>query len=242
MFGEPRHHFKTLASTNDTLRALAVEGAAEGTVVTANAQTAGRGRKGRAWVSPDAGNLYFSVLLRPHELHPARVATLSPAMGLAVAEGLRASTGVDARLKWPNDVWINRLKVAGLLAESSLAGQALRFVIVGVGVNVNLAEIPNELADIATSLRRVCGEEVDRERVLRSCLEHIERTYRTLVAESFAALQARWNELHACTGDLVRVDTPAGIVEGRAKGVDAKGALILETDDVLTTVELGEVL
>ena len=151
--GRGLHHFETLPSTNAHAFKLAQEGAEHGEVVVTEQQTAGRGRRGRVWVSPPGLNLYFSAVLRP-ELPPQRAAELTLVAAVAVAETLREA-GADARIKWPNDVQVQGRKLAGILTELSAEPERVHFVVLGVGVNLNAGpdDFPDDVAATATSLR-----------------------------------------------------------------------------------------
>lgn len=221
---------------------MASEGAAHGTAVVARRQTRGRGRRGRTWWSPDAGNLYVSVILRPAGTDLETLPALAPAAGLAVAEAIERVAGVNAGLKWPNDVRVGGKKVAGVLAESQIAGGTVSSVVIGIGINVNVDRVPDELADVATSLARETGKTFDLEELLEQLLASLDAVSEQFCASGFATLVDRWNERHALQDQPVRVDTPGGLVEGIARGVDASGGLILETASGRETVSLGEVL
>lgn len=219
----------TIDSTNSRVRALGLEGAADGTVVTAEEQTAGRGRLGRSWVSPRGRNLYLSVLLRSR-LDVSLLSQLSLTAGLAACEAV--GEWCAATLKWPNDVLIGGRKGVGILAELE-AGEADRFVVLGIGVNVNMsrAELPPELADKATSLAIECGREIDRAQVAGRLLTHLERRYDQLHRVGFADIAAAWNRLSAMVGRQIRVDEPGGIVAGEVLGLAPDGALCLKRED-----------
>jgi BirA family biotin operon repressor/biotin-[acetyl-CoA-carboxylase] ligase len=222
-FGRALRCFYEVHSTNTVARDLARAGAAEGTVVIADAQTQGRGRLGRTWSSPAGRNLYLSIVLRPR-LPDARLGQVSLVAGVAVCEAVRE--WCPAVLKWPNDVLVEGRKVAGLLVESEGAG-AERFLILGIGVNLNatLEDFPPELRDKAGSIRMVTNALVDRERFVASLLGHLEQRYDELHASGFAPLRAAWESLSVLIGAEICVDEPAGRTEGTALGLDEDGAL-----------------
>lgn len=236
--GHPLHRHEEVSSTNDLAKALAAEGAPEGTTVVANTQTAGRGRRGRVWMSP-AGNLYLSVLLRP-AIAPVEAPPLAPAMGLAVAQAIEEVAPVAATIKWPNDVLVNDRKVAGILVESMVAGAKLSAAIVGIGVNVG-SELPAEIADIATTLSREAVRNVRREEVLEALLASMSRVYARFAAAGFADLAEEWSDRDHLAGRTVTIDTGRDKVEGIARGVTAAGALRVETAAGLREVTTGEV-
>lgn len=225
----------TVPSTNDHLKRLAHEGAAEWTVVLADEQTAGRGRHGRTWVSAPGG-LYMSVLLRPL-LAPDALSLLPLAAGVAVAEAL-AEGGVEARLKWPNDVLIGERKVGGVLAEASSASRGTDWVVLGVGINV---EAPKDVAETssATSLGEA-GCAIERWAVAAAVLERLSVCYDALARPQ--EVLNRWRELSVTWwGRTVEVQSAGVRVAGVARGVDSRGALLLElADGSVTPVVSGE--
>ncbi|MBM3307297.1 MAG: biotin--[acetyl-CoA-carboxylase] ligase [Candidatus Eisenbacteria bacterium] len=223
----------SVGSTNTELRALADAGEPEGTVLVADEQTAGRGRAGRPWFSPAGRGLWFSFLLRPNR-PAAEVAGLSVATALSVASALRGAPGVDARVKWPNDIVVGGRKLGGVLLESrQAAGGAVESVIVGVGINVNVApdEFPAEIALSATSLSTLLGRRVSRQETLRSLLERLDADARLFAESGLTAFRARWLELSATLGRPVEAATAARTVRGTAVDLSPDGALVVETDD-----------
>jgi BirA family biotin operon repressor/biotin-[acetyl-CoA-carboxylase] ligase len=233
----PIEHHKSLDSTNDRLKVLARAGAPPGSVVWADAQTAGRGRHGRDWVSPP-GNLYVSVLLRPSW----SVAPLLPlAAGVAVAEGLDA-LGVCARLKWPNDLMLGDRKLGGILAESSSTGPMVDWVIVGIGLNVR-APLPPEVADTAWSLVDAGASFAEVEEVACAVLARLSVWYHRLTASGADAVLHEWRRRSVpWWGQSVEAWSSGQRIVGRAVGVDGEGGLVLEMDDGSTrTLRSGEV-
>ena len=219
-------------STNDLAATRARAGAAEGLLVAADEQSSGRGRLGRAWHSPAGENLYVSMLLRPARPAP-EIPPLTLLAGAAVARAL-AALGLSPRLKWPNDVQLvgagaGARKVAGILTEMSSEGGRVGHVVVGLGLNVNTAVFPDELAARATSLRRAAGRAFDLADVLAAVLEALEPLYEDFVARGPAAATAAWQEF-AALGERCRVSGPGAPLEGVALGVDPDGALRLRDD------------
>lgn len=210
-----------VGSTNDLLRDLAESGAPEGMVVVAREQSAGRGRRGRAWLSPPGG-LWLSLLLRPPDPSDGRI-TLAAAVG--AAEGIRKVCGAAVRVKWPNDLILEGGKVGGILVES-----VPPIVIVGVGINANvdLAALPAPIGAVATSLSAALGRAVDLEDLLAAVLEGVDDAYRTLREGRGEEILERWRRLSLTLGRTVRIEGGAEALEGRAVGVDAQGALVLE--------------
>jgi BirA family transcriptional regulator, biotin operon repressor / biotin---[acetyl-CoA-carboxylase] ligase len=261
--GARRVDLPVCGSTSDEAAALARAGAAHGTVVTADRQESGRGRQGRAWHSPPGANLYLSIVLRPGALRPPlpprSVPPITLAAGIAVCDAVRAA-GVAASLKWPNDVLIGGRKVAGILTEMSSrgAGEAavVDHVIVGIGVNLNLApsDIPDELAAIATSIAIERGRaprrssdiasgsssdaSIDRAAFTAALLDSLEPWLDRFFAGGVPAIAPAWLERAELSGRRVR----AGGIDGSPVGLDPSGALrILDDSGVEHLVVAGDV-
>ena len=226
--GRELHWFAEVDSTNTVARELARRGAVHGAAVIADAQTAGRGRLGRGWVSPPGRNLYLSVVLRP-SLDPEKLSLLTLAAGVAACEAVREWCP-SARLKWPNDVLVEGRKVVGILCEIESDGDAPT-VIAGIGVNLNSApeDFPPELREKAGSLAMASGRAVDRSRFTARLLGCVETWLDRLDREGFAAVGAAWERLSAMTGQTIRVREPGGVVNGRVLGLAADGALRIAT-------------
>ena len=241
--GRRVEYLPSCASTNDEMAARAATGAAEGGLVVAGQQTAGRGRRGRAWHSPAGENLTFSLLLRPPL--PARMAApITLVAGAALATALDG-LGYSPRLKWPNDVLLESTagtrKVAGILTEMVSEGSHVRHVILGVGINVNTETFPEEIVHRATSLRLVRGETVDRGQILAAFLQTFEPIYDHFVAEGPSAALATWNQF-AVLGQPCSVERGGQQVEGVAEGVDGAGALLVKTTQgQVIVVHAGEI-
>jgi BirA family biotin operon repressor/biotin-[acetyl-CoA-carboxylase] ligase len=229
-------------STQHRARELGRDGAGEGTVVIAEAQTAGRGRLGRTWHSPPGRNLYCSILLRP-ALVPGVVPQLALAVGLGVAEAIE-TLGLRPKLKWPNDVLVDGRKAVGILTEMEAELERVRLVIVGIGVNVNLdhGDLPPYLRDTATSLKMAAGRQIDRVGFTAALLAAVERSYRRFLDEGFPALRVDWDARDALRGRRVVRDVGGREVAGTVTGVDDDGALRLVDDHgVEQRVVAGEV-
>jgi BirA family transcriptional regulator, biotin operon repressor / biotin---[acetyl-CoA-carboxylase] ligase len=220
--GAPRVHHRQTDSTNERAKLLAAAGAPDGTLVTADEQTAGRGRQGREWTAPPGSAVLMSLILRElderHELLPLAAA-------VAVCEALP----VEAAIKWPNDVWIERRKVAGILVEGR---PQEGWAVLGMGVNVTTHEFPPELAETATSLR-IAGVETSRDRVLEDLVRSLTDWLRAPRDEVLAAWRAR----DALKGEQVRWSGGSGT----ADGIDDSGALLVQTDNGPVTLDAGEV-
>jgi BirA family transcriptional regulator, biotin operon repressor / biotin---[acetyl-CoA-carboxylase] ligase len=241
--GRPLVCLPSCASTNDEMAARAMAGAEEGTLIVAEEQTSGRGRRGRVWHSPASENLTFSLLLRP--ALPARQATpLTLLAGAALATSL-VGLGFSPRLKWPNDVLLDTpdglRKVAGILTEMASEGDRVRHVVLGVGINVNSETFPGELVTRATSLFLARGQRVDRGEVLAAFVRDFEPIYADFVAHGPSAGLATWNR-HALLGQACSIDRDGKRIEGMAKNVDQSGALMIRiaSGDVIS-VHAGEV-
>ena len=234
-------HRSTIDSTNRLAAELARGGAAEGTTVVAEQQTAGRGRLGRTWVSPASVNLYASMVLKPR-IPPLEVPRLTLVAGLAVAEAIRDSGAFEPRIKWPNDVLLDGRKVAGILTELEAEADRVRFVIVGIGVNLNAtkSDFPPDLRTKATSLALASGAPVDRAAFTGRLLTRLDAAYGAFLDGGFAALRHRYEELHGLVGLAVTIDgTPP--LAGTVRGVDDGGALLVETGGGIERVVSGEV-
>lgn len=247
-FGRQVLWYTEVTSTNDRAASLAERGASEGCVVAANAQSAGRGRHGRSWTSPAGAGLYVSAVLRPPQ---QVVPLLTLAAGLAVAEGVEAATGLHADLKWPNDVFAGARKVAGVLAEAStsvgadlevgLAG-AIRYVVLGFGINVMPAAYPPEVAARATSLEGELGRGVDRGLLLAECLLSLARRYADLRDGRTRTVVDAWRARAAPTlGRRVRCEADDPPREGVAENIDESGALLVRTRSGVVRVTSGVV-
>ena len=221
-------------STQAVAFALAADGAADRTVVVAQAQTAGRGRRGRLWIDEPGASLLTSIILRPR-LEPARLPTLSLAAGVAVVEALERVTGLKPRLKWPNDVLVDGRKLAGILLESRIGPSPL--VVLGIGVNLAQRVFPADLAERATSVRLATGRRVDADALLTALLESLDAWRTRLETEGWAPIRERWRALTETLGRRVSIDG----VEGVAVDVDEDGALIVAEGDVRRRVVAGEV-
>jgi BirA family biotin operon repressor/biotin-[acetyl-CoA-carboxylase] ligase len=223
--GFPRVHHRLTDSTNERARELALGGAPHGTLVTADEQSAGRGRQGRAWSAPPGSGVLMSLVVRDLD---ERSAALPLAAAVAVCEALAP---LDCRIKWPNDVWLERRKLAGILVEGR---PQEGWAIVGIGLNVSTApdQLPAVLRETATSLR-IAGVERDREEVLAALLEALGRRLGQPPEEVLPA----WRERDALRGERVRWRDG----EGEAAGIDETGALIVETNAGRVKLDAGEV-
>jgi len=214
------HYFSEIGSTMDAARELAKKGAGEGTIVIAEAQTHGRGRLGREWLSPKGG-IYFTLILRP-KISPVNAPRINLMASVAVAVTIRKLFGLDAGLKWPNDVLIEGKKVCGILAEMDAETDVLNFANLGIGINANTS-IPR-FEKTATSLKHAVGKDISRKEFLGALLMEIERRQASLME---ASLLEEWKELSVTLDRDVRIVAPGEVIVGRAIDVDATGALII---------------
>ncbi len=224
--GHPLHWFESIGSTNDAAKKLAAAGAATGTLVAADLQTAGRGRAANQWQTPPGSALAATVILHP-ALPAAQTAQLALLGGLAAQRAITAVTKLDALLKWPNDVLIGDRKVCGVLADSSFAGDRCEWVVLGFGINVNAAPQLSTAAALATALAVEAGAPVNRLRLLHALLAQLATLLPML---GTAQLSAACNAALAWRGVRVEVDGAAPAA-GVLQGLNADGALQLRTDD-----------
>ncbi len=240
--GHPVRFYDTLESTNLQAKLDAEKGAEEGTLIVADMQTAGRGRRGRTWNSPAGTNVYFTLILRPRfSVELAYMVTV--VMGLAVAEAIREICGVEAGIKWPNDIVADGKKICGMLAEMSVEREYIHYVVMGVGINVGKQEFPEEISGTATSLWELCGDNVSRAGLVCGVMRKFESYYGSfLQAGDLSGLVERYDSLLVNLNREVRVLDPKGEFAGTARGVNRKGELLVETEDGrVTAVCAGEV-
>ncbi|MGQ9646934.1 MAG: biotin--[acetyl-CoA-carboxylase] ligase [Thermodesulfobacteriota bacterium] len=230
--GKVIHHFYTVDSTNSTAYALALQGAEEGEIVVAEFQRKGRGRLGRKWFSPRRSNLYLSVILRP-VIPPQQASLITLMAAVATARAIEKFSGLQPTIKWPNDILLKNRKVAGLLNEIHSEVDQIHFVILGIGVNLNMDEkmFSKEIRGLATSLKREMRQSVSRKAFLQVLLEELEVWYETLRREGAAPVLKAWREKAQIEGRPVQVTSCGEVLLGTAIEVDSGGALILETKD-----------
>lgn len=217
-------------STNDDLWQMGVQGAEEGTVVIAEMQRAGKGRRGRQWVSPANRNLYMSVLLRP-PFPPADAGRVTLMAGVVVCEAIRGVFSLQAQIKWPNDVLLAGKKAAGILAEMHAEQESIHFLVLGIGVNLNMGRdlFPEDLRYPATSVQLEAGRPVKRLPFVRRLLECLDRGYERLLHDRSGAVVREWNRYCAHPDAWLEANTAAGTVRGRFRGLDEEGSLLLES-------------
>ncbi len=223
--------FAETTSTNDVIERLARDGVKEGVVVFAESQTKGRGRLGRKWVSPPRKGLWFSVLLRP-DRRPQEITQLTVASATALRRAIQSHTGLKPEIKWPNDVLVRGKKVAGILTELSGELDHVRYVILGIGVDVNLTpgEFPPDLRKLATSLKVELGKSVSRAELAVAVLRELDQDYARIASGQFAAVADEWEEHCTTIGHEVVIRTGERQIRGRAESLGEDGALLLRTD------------
>jgi len=228
--GKRIHYFPSIDSTNSKAYQLALEGAEEGEVVIAESQLEGRGRLGRHWLSPPFLNLYLSAILRP-QIPPQRASLITLMAAVATADAIQKYSGLLPLIKWPNDILLGDRKIAGLLNEIHSEMDRIHFVILGIGVNLNMNEkmFSKEIRGVATSLKREMGETISRKVFLWSLLEALERWYVIFLKEGGASVLEAWREKAKIEGKRVKVTSFGETLVGTAVGVDSDGALILKT-------------
>lgn len=251
--GSPLIYLPSTGSTNDVGATLAAAGAAEGMTVIADQQTAGRGRRGHEWFSPPGSGLYVSVLVAPARAicEPERALQLvTMTAGLALAEGIEAQTGLRADIKWPNDLYVERKKLAGILAEGVASDDAsgrsaaarLPRVVLGYGINVQPAAYPRALRDRATSVESELGRAIDRPELFVATLAALASRYDDLLAGKFDVILDAWRaRARGASGASVEWEAPSGPSSGVTCGVDRDGALLVSTHGAVERIVSGEV-
>jgi BirA family biotin operon repressor/biotin-[acetyl-CoA-carboxylase] ligase len=228
--GKKIHYFNTIDSTNSTAYQLALKGAKEGELVVGESQEHGRGRLGRQWVSPPFLNLYLSVILRP-QIPPQQASLITLMAAVATADAIEKYAGLTPSIKWPNDLLLRKRKVAGLLNEIHSETDRVHFVILGMGVNLNMDEkaFPREIRAKATSLKNEMGRPVSRKSFVSLLLAELERWYEIFLKEGGPPLLRAWRDRAQIQGKEVKVTSFGEVVIGHAVDVDSDGALILTT-------------
>ena len=240
--GRQIRYFSRIDSTNQYAKRIAEEGAPDGTLIIADEQTAGKGRSGRTWVTPPAEAIAFTLLLRP-KLSPDRISMVTLVMGLAVTNAVNSLYGVSAGIKWPNDVVIKGRKLCGILTEMSAEVRQVNYIVIGVGINANLTSFPEEIREIATSLKLELGRDINRAELIARVMAEFERLYAEFEAQGdLGAVMQEYNELCLNAGSKVRVLDPNGEYTGTSRGINSMGELLVETEDgQMQEVYAGEV-
>jgi BirA family biotin operon repressor/biotin-[acetyl-CoA-carboxylase] ligase len=228
--GKKIHYFDYLASTMDQAMQLGMDGAASGTLVLAEAQVKGRGRLGRDWFSPKYKGIYLSLILRPKIL-PAACPILTLMSAVSICEAVKEASGLDAQIKWPNDVLLHNKKVAGILTEMNAELDKVNFVVIGIGLNVNNDK--KSLISQATSLRQEQGQPICRVALLQEFLRRIENNYHLLEDKGAQEIIHKWRSFTLTLGTRVKVSYQNKHIEGQAIDIDIDGALLIRKDSGL---------
>ena len=238
--GKTVHFARETDSTNLWIKRLAKEGAPEGTLALAEFQSAGRGRLGRSWEVPEGTSVMMSILLRP-KFEPQYAPMLTLVMGMAVAKAVK-KFGFDVSIKWPNDVVVSHKKICGILTEMGVRDGKIDYAVIGVGINVNIREFPDEMADKATSLYLESGREFDRSQIPGLVMEAFEEYYEKFAATcDLSGLKEEYESILANYNQPVRVLAKEPY-EGVARGITDGGELLVEkTDGTIVAVSAGEV-
>jgi BirA family transcriptional regulator, biotin operon repressor / biotin---[acetyl-CoA-carboxylase] ligase len=236
------HYFASLGSTQEQAAELAGHEASHGTAVIAEQQSAGRGRMNRRWHSPPGVNLYISIILRPR-MAPEALPQLSLVAGLALAEAIETVAPGIVGLKWPNDLWLGRKKAGGIIAETVADKGRIAAVILGIGINVNLAgdDLPVELRATATSIRIATGVECDRIALAAALFSRLNNRYMEAESQGFGPIRPLWENYSALTGATVTIVSEAGRQSGVVRGIDSEGALLIEDRGELRRIVAGDV-
>jgi len=245
LIGKAIISYKKVDSTNDSAYALAEKGIAEGTVVVAEEQTKGKGRHGRKWESPPKSGVYMSCVIRP-EMAPNEIAKITLLAAVAVAKAIRRFTGLEAMIKWPNDILINGRKICGILTEMKAEQDFIDFIILGIGVNINtpIAWLPKGASSLKEELNRPPkNENISRVGLVKKILESLEEEYSRLRTKGFRPIIEDWRGLSALPGLKIKVLLPNRTIEGEAHDIDSDGSLMVRLDSgVIEKVSSGDVV
>ncbi|KZX10717.1 biotin--[acetyl-CoA-carboxylase] ligase [Methanobrevibacter filiformis] len=239
--GKEIFYFKEVNSTNSVAKFLAKNGTDDGAVVLSEVQLNGKGRRGKKWESP-SGGVWLSIILKP-KISPSKASLITLATGVVVAKTLKAM-GVDAKIKWPNDILINNKKVCGILTEAHANYKSVDYVIVGIGIdtNLNLDILPPIIKEGTTSLKKELKKDIDDNEIIYTFLNEFELMYEKFQKEKFEDILNEWRLLTQTIGSYVEIKQPFGkILKGHAVGITNSGALIIESENgELTKVISGE--
>lgn len=236
-----RYHFETIDSTNLKAKELAAAGALHGTLVTADTQQAGIGRRGRSWSSEKEAGIYMSMLLRP-ELEANKASMLTLVAALAVESAIAETLQCQPMIKWPNDLVLNKKKICGILTEMTLMGSDIDYVVIGIGINVNNKAFPEEIKQTASSLSIELGGEIDRELLITEVWKQFAVYYEQFMqTKDLSLLKQQYENALVNKEEKVKVLDPLGEYTGIAKGITNTGELIVDAGGELTYVSGGEV-
>ena len=229
--GKEIHYFREVDSTNEVAKKLAREGAPEGTIIIAESQSRGKGRRGKKWISP-LGGAWLSIILRPNTL-PINAPQLTFIAGVAAAQTIKDEYGLDAGIKWPNDVLIDKKKVCGVLTEISTEIDTIDYIVTGIGIdaNIDVNLLPPELRDTTTSIKSELDHDISRMILVQKFLGNFETMYDEFNKGNFQEILRKWRQLSKTIGRQVEIRKGTEFIRGEAVGVNSKGALILELED-----------
>lgn len=235
-------YLEEVDSTNNYAKKLAEEGAPHGTLVVADYQSGGKGRRGRTWVMPHGKSIAMSLIIHP-DIRPEKASMMTLVIGMAAAKAVREITGLKAGIKWPNDVVIEGKKISGILTEMSMEMERIHYVVIGIGINANYTEFPEEIRQTATSLQLQLGKPVDRGAVICAVMKAFEAYYEKFMEkESMELLEEEYEQMLVNKDREVRVLEPQHEYNGIARGIDAAGRLLVERENgEITAVYAGEV-
>jgi len=221
-------YHESINSTNEFALSLSLRGPESGTVIIADSQARGRGRMGRVWISPPGTNIYMSAVLKP-EIAVRNAAFLTVAAALACAHALRGEAGLNVNIRWPNDLMVCDKKIGGILTEIRSGHDEINFAVIGIGINVNSwgKDFPEELADIATSVKEVTGRYFSRSKIIAQILNELERWYKKLTVDGSFLLLEEWKRLSCTIGKVVRITLCSEVISGIAEDIDEEGMLVL---------------
>lgn len=240
VFGKKVHYQMEVGSTNTVAKQFADEDNSHGLLVTADMQTSGKGRRGRSWISPKGSGVWMTLVLKP-QLDPRNASMLTLVAALAVAKGICELTKLDAKIKWPNDIVVNKKKVCGILTEMNAELDYINYVIVGIGINANMTDFPEEIKEIATSLYLESGNRICRSELICKSMEYFEEYYETFLnTGNLSALMEEYNTFLINKEKEVRILGQTQLI-GTAKGINEKGELIVTVGQEDITVMSGEV-
>ena len=239
--GEEICYFPVVDSTNTKAKQLAEEGYPAGTLVVAEQQKAGRGRRGRSWESPQGAGIFMTLLLKPG-IEPNNASMLTLVTALAVSDAITKQTGRPAAIKWPNDIVMNGKKVCGILTEMSAQIDYVNYIVIGIGINVHNESFPEELSEMATSLYLETREHLNRAALIEEIWENFERYYAVfLKTQDLSGLVREYDAHLVNRNQVVKVLDPNEPFEGRARGITPRGELIVDTWESRRLVSAGEV-
>lgn len=240
--GTEVRYFKTIDSTNNKAKRMAEEGASHGTLVLAEEQTQGKGRRGKSWNMQKGSAIAMTIVVRP-QIRPEKASMLTLIMGLAVAKACRRLLNLDTMIKWPNDIVLNGKKICGILTEMSTEMNVINYLVIGAGINVNISHFPEEIQGVATSLKLETGKEMNRAEIIQECMSRFEEYYEKFMKTvDFSALQKEYNEILVNYDREVCVMEPGNEYSGISRGINDKGELLVEkADGTVTAVYAGEV-